>query len=59
MFDAVAISGDVDVNLDDVASQAMAAVESAVKEQTEAETVVKAMQEALEKTLKELQVGGL
>lgn len=49
--------GTNNVNVEDVAAKAMAAVEGAVKDEVEAAAVVEATQNALEATLKELQVG--
>lgn len=53
----ITAEGTKDINVEEVAASAMAAVESAVKDEVEAAAVVEATQRALEATLKELQVG--
>lgn len=55
LFETVISAEGSDVDLDQVAAAAMAAVESAVKDEVEAATVVSATQTALAKTLQDLQ----
>eukprot|EP00878_Enallax_costatus_P015300 GHUV01016023.1.p1 GENE.GHUV01016023.1~~GHUV01016023.1.p1 ORF type:complete len:863 (+),score=298.32 GHUV01016023.1:243-2591(+) len=55
LFETVINAEGSDVDLDAVAAAAMAAVESAVKDEVEAATVVSATQTALAKTLQDLQ----
>jgi hypothetical protein len=55
LFEQAINAEGLDVDLDQVAAAAMAAVESAVKDEVEAATVVSATQSALATTLKDLQ----